>query len=73
MDGRMQRWLGGEQEVAAERGGGVQEVEINLQATPTVHSLWGVEMCMCFTAIGRVNGVSIQFDLFCNLPLDFDN
>lgn len=45
--GWTQRGLRGEQEVAAECGGGVQEVEINLQATPTVISLWGIEMCVC--------------------------
>ena len=43
-DGGMQRWL---EDAAAGGGRGIRgEDEINQQAIPTVHRLWGVETCI---------------------------
>lgn len=56
-----------------EAGGGRREwgkVEINQQATPTVHCLWGVETCMYFTELGRASSIS-EFNLIIFLKLIF--
>lgn len=53
MDGRMQRWLGGEQEVAAERGGGFKRLKL-ICRPPQLSTVFGELKCAC---VGRVNGL----------------